>query len=352
MSSLAMIKERNRITDIAQHLGLHPDVRNGKGKADCPFCKDQGGHLYIYDDSNRFHCFKCKKSGDWIDLWQYVKNQSPENAISEIKRLYGSNDTRQPTKAQISDFRQPERQVAQIASQMGEKKLTEIFLELLNITRLTDFGQEYLTRRGISDELARRFDIRYIDNPRETGNRMRDKFSLEELFEAGLFDYSPKGKPYFVFFQPAILFPHFSPEFDAITSMSTRNLTGEAKSFKLHNRASTPFYGRIAEGRKLYVFEGIFNALSYAELTGNMCFLAIGGLITPAIYEELRLKHSGHQIVLGLDPDEAGKQALSKIKKCRYIDWPEVAIQMGFPGLQHHPDGKPWDLNDYLVNRR
>ena len=47
MSSLAMIKERNRITDIAQHLGLHPDVRNGKGKADCPFCKDQGGHLYI-----------------------------------------------------------------------------------------------------------------------------------------------------------------------------------------------------------------------------------------------------------------------------------------------------------------
>ena len=73
------------------------------------------------------------------------------------------------------------------------------------------------------------------------------------------------------------------------------------------------------------------------------------GLITPESFEALKLRFPNQKLILALDPDEAGKQALSRIESCTYINWTAFAAELGFKGLQHHPNGKAWDLNDYLI---
>lgn len=352
MSSVSEIKSMQHISEIAIELGMNPRHRQGKSTASCPYCGDKSGHLYLYDISNRFYCFKCHKAGDWIDLWQHVKNQSPQTAINEIKQRYGHPNTIQPNKPHKSALVKPLNANPKPQAQLSAQRLTEIYLTLHNLAGLTQAGREYLRKRGISERLAERFDISSMDDPRSIGKQMQDLFHLDELIDAGLYNYSSKGKPFFVFFQPCLLFFHFNAETTAITSISTRNLAGDVKCFKLSNRPSTPFYGDITDGSRLHVFEGIITALSYAELTGNCCFAALCGTITPKQYQDLISSHPNHSVILGMDPDEAGHKALSAIQKCEYVNWTALASQLGHKGLQYHQNGKAWDLNDYLVNHK
>lgn len=351
-ASLAEIKQSHNIIDIATDLGLKPVTKRGKAMASCPLCGDTGGHLYLYDTTNRFYCFKCHASGDWIDLWTKLRNASPQDAINELKQRYGHENTLRPQKPLKIDLVRPSEPLKQAEPEISVEKLTEILLTLHNITGLTESGRDYLRKRGISERLMDMMSVCSIDEPRETGARMLDQYSLDELMAAGLFDYSTKGKPYFVFYQPAILFIHVDPECKQITSASTRNLAGDVKSFKLANRPSIPFYGDIDRSGELFVFEGIITALSYAELTGKRNFLATCGTISPAQYQNLSIRHPNHKIILGMDPDEAGSKALSAIHKCEYVNWTALASMLGFSGLQNHANGKAWDLNDYLVNRK
>jgi DNA primase len=178
------------------------------------------------------------------------------------------------------------------------------------------------------------------------------KYSQDDLLAAGLIDYNKNGKLYGSFFMPAILFSHPSKDTNRITSLSTRNLAGDAKSFKLHGVPSTYYYGLDADqAKEIFVFEGIIDGLSYAVMANKDNFISLNGLLTPSQYDNLKQAHPNQKLILGLDPDEAGQEALSRIKQCDYINWTAFAIQLGFKGLQKHENGKPWDMNDYLMGK-
>lgn len=44
------------------------EYRNGKFKASCPFHNEKTPSFYIFEETNRYHCFGCKKNGDVIQL--------------------------------------------------------------------------------------------------------------------------------------------------------------------------------------------------------------------------------------------------------------------------------------------
>ena len=347
MRAIEQIKAERSILDIANTIGLKIDTRLGKATASCPFCKDTGKHLYLYLDSNRFYCFKCHTSGDQIDLYCKLTNTSPKTAVIELGRPgAGQQSIKQRSPHQ-------EARTEPIEKKDIPQDFSSLYFDVIASMEITAQGREYLNSRGINDDLIRIYDIKSIDDPNQFKLALLKSYDQQQLIDAGLLDYSKNGKLYSTFFQPAVLFPHFDRHCTKISSISSRNLAGDSKSFKLHGNSCSYQYGSDAQyAKEIFVFEGIINGMSYEALTGSANWIACCGLISPAKYEELRRESPNQKLILGLDPDQAGKDTLAKIESCTYIDWAALARKLGFRELQQHKNGKAWDMNDYLINTR
>lgn len=358
VDAIKEIKTTYSIIDTATRMGMEIKQSQRHAITRCPFCDDETGHLYLYPDTNRFHCFKCQQSGDALDLLGKYRNLSSREAISEIKSMYGYQNTNcniQPLQAvHIQPSMPPETPPAETSIPIRD--YSSLYFEIAATWELTETGKNYLTQtRGLSEKIIGRYDIRSIDDPKATAKALLEAYELETLIDAGLFSYSKNGKPYFTFFLPSIVFPHWSIELTKITYLSTRNLTGDTKSFKLSNVTSRLYFGQDAlTARNVYIFEGIISALSFAELTGKDNFIALNGLITPQKFTKLRELMPNQKLILALDPDPAGKKAINEIQGCYWMDWADIAEQItGKRQLPTHPDGKAFDANDYLLlNKR
>ena len=349
MDALKQIKSDIPITAMAKKLGYDILDRGGKVNINCPFCDDTKQHMVLYTSSSRYFCHKCRAAGDAIDL--AIKGH--KCTIQDVKSLFGYTDNPTPKQAHQSanskPFEQPQSSETKQA-QPETRDFSYMYFDIMANMELTQAGRDYLYHRGLSDSIINRYDLRSIDDPKTTAQNLLKRYSLQTLIEAGLYDYSKNNKPYFAFFMPAIVFPHFDMEATRITYLSTRNLSGDVKSFKLHNVPSRLYYGDIQNSPSIYVFEGIISALSFAQLTGKDNFVALNGLITPAKHEKLRDMMPNQKVILALDPDEAGKKALAEIEKPLWMDWRDIAEQItGSRELPTHANGKAFDANDYLM---
>ena len=67
---------------IGSRVGLRRAGRNHVGC--CPFHEDKTPSLYVFSDSNRFHCFGCEAHGDAIDFVQMFDGCSFEEALNQV----------------------------------------------------------------------------------------------------------------------------------------------------------------------------------------------------------------------------------------------------------------------------
>jgi len=342
---LKQIKQDIPITLMAKKLGYSILDRGTRQNINCPFCQDHNQHMQLYPGSNRYFCHKCRAAGDSIDLAIKGHNYT----IQDVKNLFGYID-HQPGKEPQKTADSCRQKRPEIDPQRREQ-IIDLLLEICFNMELTKAGMEYLTNRGLSFEIIKKYELKSIDDPKATARHLLEKYELDILLDAGLFDYSVNQKPYFAFFMPAIVFPHFDLNITEISYLSTRNLSGDVKSFKLHNVPAKYYFGNECKhSETVYVFEGIISALSFGQMTGRDNFIALNGLCTPARYNELRELMPGKRVILALDPDEAGKKALAEIEKPFYMDWRDIAEQItGSRQLPVHPNGKAFDANDYLI---
>lgn len=347
MTDIKMLKRDQNIIDIARRLGFEFTEKYDKAAIDCPFCDDHSGHLYLYRKTNRFWCFKCQAKGDSLDFYSKVRRIALKDALNELSP--GGQHQTQPDwrSSIIQHLTKPK------SEPTPAKDHSALFFDIIAPMRITDKGRDYLIGRGIPDSLIRRYDIKSIADPRKFADDLKARFPLDDLLDSGLFDYSANGKLYCTFFMPAILFPHFDKGCTRITYLSSRNLAGQSKAFKLHSVESQPHFGQLdPHHSEIFIFEGIINGLSYEAITGQNNWAALCGLISLSKYTALMGEFPGKKLILGLDPDDAGNRALNEIKarfKVTWIEWGEFARMRGFDKPPKHPSGKPYDLNDYLT---
>lgn len=351
-NAIPQIKQTS-IIDFASRIGLDIVHRNNHSEACCPKCQETGGrHLYLYPD-NRFHCFKCGSDGDIIDLYRITYNCTSKEAIEAIKQSYGYNLSNNGQSSLKRRFDPLEAKSTQIIEKpkvnVKDKDIQAVYYDFAaDILTLSDTGRQYLHERGISDKTINRFQLLSIDDPAKVKAELLERFNLDILLKSGLF-YLREGVPQFAFYQKAIVFTHFVEFY--VSGFTTRNLAGDIKSFKLHGLPSPLFEGYVdVNTTDLYVTEGVINALSLLELTGSDNFIALSGLITPGKYRELQRLYPNVNLILAMDADEAGQQALNKIAACDYLDLNLLVKQLGYDALPKHDNGKAFDVNDILVN--
>ncbi len=85
MSDLGYIKEQ-----INSRISIYDIAGSGRGRATCPeqTCRSDDCQLY---DSNTYHCFKCKDTGDLFKMFSKLNNISPSESFKQLASMAGVN---------------------------------------------------------------------------------------------------------------------------------------------------------------------------------------------------------------------------------------------------------------------
>lgn len=253
----------------------------------CPFCK---GHMLI--DGERYTCYSCFRTGDIVDFlserdkishqkaeWKALREKPDEDKIKRLKNINAIS-----------------------ANYFSSQKGT------------------YFEGRLVSDETLQKFHLGYAPlSGDELLNLLKDKFSISEIIESGLF--YENGNEIFPFFRNRAMFPIYSIN-GSIVGFGGRRLNDESKAPKYLNTGENIIFHKRdllygldkAKGEKtLYFVEGYMDVIALHQ-AGIINAVAALGTAVGERHCTLLHDYNVRNIVLCLDGDEAGiKSALKSI---------------------------------------
>lgn len=319
-TDLDTLKDAIKITDLARNLGLQLRGRQAS-------CYNKASHkhgdknfsLGLDTKTNRYKCFACGASGSVIDLYKEVKGVSLSEAIDELAKIAGlqNNGKQQPASRIKTSTKQAETSTSPIYTpEAPYKPLTDAIVGIYKA--LSDYCGEldepslaYLTgaTRGLTREIIKRFQIFSIKDYQATNKYMREKFSLETLQHAGL--YNEKGN--LIFYQHKVIIPFI--ESGRVIFLQGRRTDSQQPKY-MHLKRSVPLFNAktlktLATGERVYICEGVFDAMML-EQAG---FKATAILGVNNFKPEMAELFSGLDVVLCLDNDEQGARATQDLAR-------------------------------------
>lgn len=223
----------------------------GKNQYVCPFChsgtgKNHSGAFTVYPESNTFFCFACQKSGDIFSLYGEMNNISDfKDVLNELSSRYGF----------VTDG----------------KDYTKFFAFAESQLYLTD----YLTKRGISPEIQRKFRCGYVP-----------EYKYQD------------GKS-----TPAVIIP---------TSETSSYMWRSTSENIKQKRGTARILNDVAlKDRYCFVVEGEIDCMSVVECG----FSCIGLGSTSNIRKIFNNDTSKTVLIIAMDNDGAGQKATAELEK-------------------------------------
>ena len=87
----AYVRKHVSILDVLALLEFRPVRCVGyRLRGPCPFaCSRSDPDFVAYLDTNRYHCFRCRRSGNAIDLWAGIRCLTFYEAAEDVSRRLG-----------------------------------------------------------------------------------------------------------------------------------------------------------------------------------------------------------------------------------------------------------------------
>lgn len=244
-------------------------------------------------------CFSCDASYDIFSACELFENLAQGQGVNRIKEIYGygqSTDYKQTNsqamkqpKQNHEDYPAPDYQNTPSEPMPMQQPQTPVkdFRDLVEQAHANLSSSDYHRRRGISDEVAKRFKLGYVSS-----NGMKEALVIPLKRTDGSYSYqqrntdseAPKEKR------------HYKPA-------SSIGGTGEIFNQEVIGRTDKP----------IFVTEGALDALSIIEAGGEA--VAINGVGTSKLIDLLVANKGKNTIILSLDNDEAGRNAQARLKK-------------------------------------
>ena len=298
------IKSEISIIDVANKY-IKVESNN---RSTCPFHKGKNLSLSFDTSKNSFKCFKCEETGSVIDFVMKIENIGFKEAIKIISERYNINENEVCSVNKVYtdkiNHAEPLKKESNVKTQLTSKTL-EIYTYFDSIINLSDKGKEYLKIRHIDSKTIDRFKIKSIDDPIKVFNQLKENFPINELKEAGFI--TRKGN--FIFWLPAIIFSYYRK--GKPVYFSSRNLTGNIKSFKMTGVKERFFVGNTSK-EKIYLLEGIFDGLSLYVRNNIDNFICLNGTMDIKKIEKIKRFYSNKKMIHIFDNDITG--ALSRMK--------------------------------------
>lgn len=292
----------------------------------CPFHNEKTPSFSVHATRQFFHCFGCGASGDVFSFVQKVENITFPEAVRAVAQKVG---IRLPKATFNSE------------AEAGEARLRTALLEIHERAGAWFQGQlrrpeaayarEYLTGRGLKDEVIARFRIGFAP---ESGFLLRDhlrgQFDEEVLKASGLFSWKEREEEQskaqlalYSKFRNRVVFP-ITNESGKIIAFTGRTLDANEKSGpKYLNSPETAIYSKsrvlfnLDQGkeaiRKLdyaILVEGQMDCISVFAAGFHNVIASSGTAFTDS--QARLLARFSKNIIVNFDPDTAGAAATER----------------------------------------
>jgi DNA primase len=299
----------NRV-DIVDVVDRHVKLKRSGANymACCPFHGEKTPSFTVSPTKQFYHCFGCGAHGTAIS---FVMEYSGAGFVDAVKEL-----------AQSAGMKVPE----EVRSERSQHKAGEsedlhgVLLQAAQFyrTQLKDAPRaiDYLKKRGLSGEIAKRFGIGYAPDGWQGLGAVFADYNARALASAGLVKQGDEGRRYDVF-RDRIMFPIVDMRGNVI-GFGGRVL--DSSEPKYLNSPETPVFEK---GRELYglyqarrairdagrvvVVEGYMDVVALAQAGVEYAVATLGTATTPLHVQ--KLLRQADEIVFCFDGDDAGRRA-------------------------------------------
>lgn len=320
------INEIRQSVDIVDVIGNYlPLERKGRNYvAVCPFHDDTDPSLTISPEKQIFMCFVCHHGGNVFQFLQdYLKISFMEavKMVAQIGRVDLGDYTFYENKPKINQETEP--------LYLMHDEANRIYKHYLG-TKLAILAKDYLTDRGITQDIIDRFEIGYAPDKNILLNVFeKSGYSRMQAFASGLVIESQVG---YDRYKDRIMFPLHNGD-GRVVGFSGRIYKKNKQEAKYLNSPESKIfikgdtlynYHRIKEAvrdkGRIIILEGFMDVIALYKAGIENTVAIMGTALTSG--HLIMLKRLTKDIVLCLDGDQAGKNAMIKC-----ID---VLISQGF----------------------
>lgn len=296
--------------DIVQLIDTRVPLRK-KGKnyiACCPFHSEKTPSFTVTSEKQFYYCFGCSVGGNAISFLMEYEKLSFIEAVNSLAEQMGMEV---PQHAKHQEIYKASSNLYGLLEEVAQFYAKELRHNTLAIN--------YLKQRGLSGEIAKKFNLGYAPAAWDTLlNTFNDK---ENLFAAGLLVKKSEGLGYYDRFRDRILFP-IRDRRGRIIGFGGRVLTQQEPKY-LNSPETTLFH----KGKELYglyesfqsnrqldrilVVEGYMDVLALFQ--ADLPF-AVATLGTATSRDQIsRLMSHTQEIIFCFDGDTAGKKAAWRV---------------------------------------
>ncbi len=325
------IRSTVSIVDIVgQHVQLKRTGRNWVGL--CPFHAERTPSFNVREETGRYRCFGCDKSGD---VFTFVQETEHTDFVGSVEYLANRAGI-QLTEASPGRSKERARRKALVEAM---NTTVEWYHERLLTSPDARPARAYLRDRGLAGDIARQFKLGWAPDDWDV---LAKSSGIEEklLRDNGLVFRNSRNRLQDSF-RGRVLFPIFSENGDAV-AIGGRILPGSADPAKYKNSSETPIYtksktlyglnwakGDIVNSNQVIVCEGYTDVIGFHRAGLPRAVATCGTAFTE---EHVRLlKRYASRVVLAFDADAAGQGAAE-----RFYEWEEkyqVEVSVAaFPG--------------------
>jgi DNA primase len=302
---------------IGQHVQLKRTGRNWVGL--CPFHAERTPSFNVREETGRYRCFGCDKSGD---VFTFVQEHEHVDFVGAVEYL-----------ANRAGIQLTYTDSGQSRERARRKRLVEAMAAAVEWyhARLLDSpdaraARDYLRGRGLAGDVARQFKLGWA--PDEWDALARESGIDGALLRDNGLAFTNRRDRMQDAFRARVLFPIFSENGEAV-AIGGRILPGSSDPAKYKNSPETPIYTKsrtlyglnwakadIVTANQVIVCEGYTDVIGFHRAGVPRAVATCGTAFTE---EHVRLlKRYASRVVLAFDADSAGQGAAE-----RFYEWEE-----------------------------
>lgn len=308
-------------TDIVEIIDSRvPLKKAGKNyQACCPFHSEKSPSFTVSRDKQFYHCFGCGAHGNAISFIMEYERLEFVDCIEELASLHGMEVPREEQNHTPAQHKQHQQAVEQRKDDYQlMANISRFYQQQLKVAHDKDVAVNYLKQRGLTGEIAKRFNIGYIS---DQWDGMMKTFansakSRQQLIDLGMAIQGDKNKPYDRF-RGRIMFPIHN-KLGKVIGFGGRVI--ENGTPKYLNSPETRIYhkGHELYGlheakqacknlKRLVVVEGYMDVVALAQ---HGVDYAVASLGTSTTEEQLQmLFRTVKEVICCYDGDRAGRDA-------------------------------------------
>jgi len=311
MSVIDEVKQRIDIVDvIGQHVKLTKSGRTMRGL--CPFHSEKRPSFFVYPDQQSWHCFGACNTGG--DVFSFVMKQEDID-FGEALRILADRagvvlDRRTEARAKEAD-----------RLYKANEATTQFFHDLLVNAPEAEKARQYVAGRGITPQTAAEFKLGYSPNKWEALKKhlVERGYTEAELAAAGLVIEKEDGTSHDRF-RNRLMFP-ICDSGGRVAGFGARALDDSLPKYINSPQTATfdksgSLYGinlarqAIRKQKTAVIVEGYLDAITAHQNGFENVVASMGTAVTEKQVTIIKKAVKSANLVLALDADEAGEEAM------------------------------------------